>query len=320
MRLAHDSKLLDVLNAVDWDAFVPILNSYFCRNRGAPSYSLLRLLKLEFLKYFYRLGDRGVVERAKTDLLFRYFLGLSVTARLPDYTALTRFRGHLTDEGFAKIFDQLVAQARAAGLIRDKLRIKDATHLYSAANIPSTLKLLSQLRERMIDAIEGISPVDAQGFRVARDRVKDDSKSLEEKPKLQTRIDLVQEIQDWIVQKLADQTSMDNEAWRKLQMVHDLAAKILDNCNHPGQGDRVRSVVDPEVRTGKHQEYYDGYMVDIMIDADSELITMLDVLPANGAEAANAVELIRREERVHVTTSNLCPLMALVLMVKSFTN
>ncbi len=122
---------------------------------------------------------------------------------------------------------------------------------------------------------------------------------MEEKPKLQTRIDLVQEIQDLIVQKLADQTSMDNEAWRKLQMVHDLAAKILDNCNHPGQGDRVRSVVDPEVRTGKHQEYYDGYMVDIMIDADSELITMLDVLPANGAEAANAVELIRREERVH---------------------
>ncbi len=81
--LPHDSKLLDVLNAVDWDAFVPILNSYFCRNRGAPSYSLLRLLKLEFLKYFYRLGDRGVVERAKTDLLFRYFLGLSVTASYP---------------------------------------------------------------------------------------------------------------------------------------------------------------------------------------------------------------------------------------------
>jgi len=35
------------------------------------------------------------------------------------------------------------------------------------------------------------------------------------------------------------------------------------------------------------------------MDADSEIITMLDVIAANGAEARDAVDLIRREEQAH---------------------
>jgi len=50
----------------DWNAFVPIPQSYHFANDGAPGYSLLRLLKLEFLKYFYRLSDRQVIERTNS--------------------------------------------------------------------------------------------------------------------------------------------------------------------------------------------------------------------------------------------------------------
>ena len=57
--------------------------------------------------------------------------------------------------------------------------------------------------------------------------------------------------------------------------------------------------MDPDARRGKHGQWYDGYLVDVMMDADSELITALDVLPANGDEAANAAELVREEEAAH---------------------
>jgi hypothetical protein len=57
--------------------------------------------------------------------------------------------------------------------------------------------------------------------------------------------------------------------------------------------------VDPDARRGKHGDWYDGYLLDVMIDADSELITAIDVLPANGDEAANAAELVRQEEEAH---------------------
>jgi hypothetical protein len=53
------------------------------------------------------------------------------------------------------------------------------------------------------------------------------------------------------------------------------------------------------VRTVKHGAFHDGYLLDLCVDADSELITAVDVLAANGDEAANAKELIESEQDAH---------------------
>ncbi len=45
-----------------------------------------------------------------------------------------------------------------------------------------------------------------------------------------------------------------------------------------------------------HGGFFVGYLLDITIDPDSELITAVNVLPGNGAEAADAVTLIEQEE------------------------
>lgn len=58
-------------------------------------------------------------------------------------------------------------------------------------------------------------------------------------------------------------------------------------------------MVDPDARRGKHGSWYDGYLLDVAIDSDSELITALNVLPANGDEAGDAAELVRQEETAH---------------------
>jgi len=71
------------------------------------------------------------------------------------------------------------------------------------------------------------------------------------------------------------------------------------NDREPGAQDKLRSLVDPEARTGKHGDYYEGYLLDVSMDADSELLCAVDVLPANADEAANATQLIAREESAH---------------------
>lgn len=48
-----------------------------------------------------------------------------------------------------------------------------------------------------------------------------------------------------------------------------------------------------------HGGFYDGYLLDIQVDPDSNLVTPLEVLTANGAEAQDAVDLVTREEAVH---------------------
>jgi hypothetical protein len=48
-----------------------------------------------------------------------------------------------------------------------------------------------------------------------------------------------------------------------------------------------------------HGAYFTGYLLDVALDADSQIITALDVLPANADEAADATSLITHEEHVH---------------------
>jgi hypothetical protein len=77
-----------------------------------------------------------------------------------------------------------------------------------------------------------------------------------------------------------------------------LAHNVLADRADPEAGDQVVSVVDPEARRGKHGHFFTGYKLAVATDADSEIITALDLLPANADEAADAGPLIAHEEAV----------------------
>ena len=44
----------------------------------------------------------------------------------------------------------MVGQARKRGLVKDRLRLTDATHIIGSIAVPRTLELLAQLRDRML--------------------------------------------------------------------------------------------------------------------------------------------------------------------------
>jgi hypothetical protein len=73
----------------------------------------------------------------------------------------------------------------------------------------------------------------------------------------------------------------------------------LADRDDPEAGDKVRSVHDPDARCGFHHGYFDGYLLDVAMDADSEILTGVNVLPGNGDEGADAAQLIAQEERAH---------------------
>jgi hypothetical protein len=83
---------------------------------------------------------------------------------------------------------------------------------------------------------------------------------------------------------------------QRLNRALAVAFKLLADRADPEAGDKLVSAKDPDARNGKHGQFYVGYLVDVAMDADSELITALNVLPANGVEAADAPTLIRQEE------------------------
>jgi transposase len=284
-------------NSIRWNDFYDVLAAKYSPNRGRPAEDPILMLKLEFLRYQYVLSDRQVIERTQTDMAFRCFLEIAIREPLPDPSSLCYFRGRLGAEGFREVFRRLVGQAREQGLIKDRLRIKDATHVIADVAIPTTLALVAQTRDRLLAAAEPFAALRVAGERANLELLRESCAGRSDQERLVTRVTHLREILLW-----ADELTPLEQAhpdWPQFIAARRLAHKILADQERPAAGDLTRSVVDPDVRRSKHGDWYDGYLLDVLVDADSELITEINVLPANGHEAADAAKLVRQEEQAH---------------------
>jgi len=294
-----DHFLRKALRIIPWDSFFELLASYYSASEGRPAESPVLMLKLEYVRYHYHLSDREVIARAETDLAIRCFLGLPLCWKLPDPSSLCVFRGRLGVEGYRQVFQQVVQTAREHGIVRDRLRIKDATHVIGNLAIPSTLALVAQTRDKLLQAAEPFAPLLVEGERVNLELLREATGRQKPAERLVTRVAQLREMLVWVDAVASPPDAETSRAWEAFLAQRELAHKILEDQEHPAGGDRVVSTVDPEARCGKHGGYFDGYLTDVLIDADSEIITQVNVLPAGGEEAADAVELIRREEAAH---------------------
>jgi IS5 family transposase len=294
-----DHYLRRALGVIPWDDFDEILASYYSADLGRPPEPPVLMLKFEYLRYQYNLSDRQVIERAKTDVAFRYFLQVDVHNQLPVPSSLCRFRGRLGREGFRKVFNKVVGTAREYGLVKDRLRLKDATHVIADIAIPTTLGLVAQARDALLAAAEPFDPIRVEGERINVDLLRDSTKGQDNEARLVSRVTHLREILGWIDELANPEDAVTNPQWLKLVEERRLAHKILQDQENPKAGDKIRSIVDPEARRSKHGDWYDGYLTDILVDPDSEIITQVNTLAANGEEAMDAVDLIRQEEEAH---------------------
>jgi len=258
------------------------------------------LLKLEFLQYHYNLSDRQVVDQGRYNMAFRYFLGLSLKSPLPHHTLLTVFRERLGVERHQKVFEALVAQGRQHGLVKDRLRLKDATHLIANIAIPSTVRLVGEMRENLLAALQPYAPERVAEEEARAASIRTTTADLSGEERLLQRVTHLRSLVTWaecLVEQGPCQGS-DDPAWRTLRETLHQAHKILAD-REPKAPDQMVSFQDPNARWGEHQGRYVGYLLDVSVDADSELLTALNVLPANGNEVADATTLIQQEEQAH---------------------
>jgi hypothetical protein len=183
--------------------------------------------------------------------------------------------------------------------VKNRLRLKDATHVIADVAVPTTLALLAQTRDKLLAAAQPLEPLRTAGEQARVDVMRLSTENCSVEERLAARVTHLREILGWVDELAPPDDANDNRVWQQLVAVRHLAHRILADQENPKKGDRTVSTVDPDARRGKHGQWYDGYLLDVMIDADSELITAIDVLPANGDEAANAAELVRHEETAH---------------------
>jgi transposase len=297
--LPKSHPLIDSLELIPWDRLSAEVKKYYVADMGQPAIPPLLMLKLEFLSYKYHLSDIQVVERARTDVLFRWFLQIPMSFQIPHSSTLCRFRGRLTSQGMKDVFNRLVGFARDVGLVKDRLRLKDASHVIANIAVPTTVQLLSQLRSRLLDSLAKFDFELANGFLIRADQIREQTRGHDAAGQLEPRVALVQDILAALQTLVPPQDAETNRDWQQLEHCRQLAEKILNDQANPGAGHRTISLVDEDARQGKHGKWYDGYMVDVLMDGDSEVITTLDVLEAGGNEAKSAVALVVSEQQTH---------------------
>lgn len=119
---------------VDFSFVVDMLKDKYSSTMGRTCENVIRMFKYLLLKQYFKLSDRGLVERTLTDMLFKYFLGYDPEeTELIDPSLLTVFRRERLIDNDVSLMDKLIEKtvelALEKGLIEVKNKIiVDSTH------------------------------------------------------------------------------------------------------------------------------------------------------------------------------------------------
>jgi IS5 family transposase len=299
-EIVPESHFLRRLHIIDFEAFRPILESAYT-GFGRPPLDSVIILKLELLARQYRLSDRELIAAVRFNIAFRLFLGISLKSPLPHHTLLTYFRQRLGTERLQQVFDTLVGQARRLGLVKDRLRLKDATHIIANIAVPSTIRLVAEVRDQLLEALRPFAAKQVAEEEERSETIRLATEDVKDEERLVQRVSQLRAVLAWAdgMPQQAPFAEASVRVQEKLLAALTLVHKVLADRDDPKAGDKVISAQDPEARCGKHGDFYNGYLLDVAMDADSQLVTALNVLPANGNEGADAVQLIKQEEQAH---------------------
>ena len=119
---------------VDFSFVVEMIKDKYSSTMGRTSEDVIRMFKYLLLKSYFKLSDRGLIERTMTDMLFKYFLDYDPEeTKLIDSSLLTVFRRERLIDNDTNLMDKLIEKtvelALEKGLIEVKNKIiVDSTH------------------------------------------------------------------------------------------------------------------------------------------------------------------------------------------------
>ena len=152
--IKEDNFWRQLSDMVDFSFVVDLLKDKYSSTMGRTSEDVIRMFKYLLLKSYFKLSDRGLVERTMTDMLFKYFLGYEPEeTKLIDPSLLTVFRRERLIDNDENLMDKLIEKtviiALEKGLIdvKNKL-IVDSTHTNAMfSHISPREELIRQAKE-----------------------------------------------------------------------------------------------------------------------------------------------------------------------------
>lgn len=295
--LPKKHELLEIDAKIDFSFVEEEAGDLYCRDNGRPSYPPQQMFRILFLEYYYNLSDVEVIKQLQVNILFRRFVGLSLEDTVPDDSSLCVFRVRLGEDHFQRLFSRLTEQCRKQGLIGDRLKVIDATHVVADIAVPNMINMLRDGRHRILKKIEQQCDLEEDLKRFCPNNGECHRYSKEQ---------LVEE-----VQQTREFLNLIEDGCEVAEQERKLLREAID----PNRKRTLASFVDPDARAGhtSSRNLFVGYKVHLSQDSSSQLVTTLDVLPGNANEGkvdhTNRLLNADQQQGVHhraVVADSLC--------------
>jgi IS5 family transposase len=133
-------ELDDVDDLIAWPRIEQLLKDLHISTRGEKSWPPLMMFKALLLQSWYRLSDLALEKQLARDLLFRRFVGLSLSERIPDHSTFWRFRNLLEEKAlYDSLLEEINLQIADKGLLirSGEISIIDASVIQAKNNRPN---------------------------------------------------------------------------------------------------------------------------------------------------------------------------------------
>ena len=125
----------------------------YSRKYGRPPIDPVVLVKYLLVGFLYGIpSERQIEQRVQTDVALRWYLGLDLFDRVPDHSTISQLRRRKPSfrKVFRRLFEEVVRQCVAAGLVSGRLAVTDSTHVQANAS-PASEELVEMPEEAGVD-------------------------------------------------------------------------------------------------------------------------------------------------------------------------
>mgnify|MGYP005845661541 CR=1 FL=1 len=131
----HPLRVIDKF--IDFSFITGLVKDLYTLDNGRPAVDPIILFKMLFIGYWFGIrSERKLEKEIEVNVAYRWFLGLSLTDKVPDHSTLSQNRRRRFKDStvFQDIFDHIVEQAINLKMVSGKVLYSDSTHLKANAN------------------------------------------------------------------------------------------------------------------------------------------------------------------------------------------
>jgi transposase len=289
-----DHLLRKINRVVDFSFVNDLVKDRYTLDFGRPAEDPEFMLRLCLLQYLYGDSDRQVIENARINLAYKYFLGLAVDEDVPDDTTISFFRAQrLGEEKFRQVFEQIVRQCIDKGLVKGKRQIIDSTHIIADIAINSLTGLIKLCRQNVLSTIEKQNAQTANKLGLEDLQFTQQDKYTRKEDNLEEEIEQAKALLDGVNEELKQGKLKVTERLRdNINLLEKVVADRED-----GAADRLVSPVDKDARAGKkNSKHWSGYKGHVVMEEDSEIITAVETTSANKPDGNQLPVLLQQQE------------------------